>query len=46
MEVLEREHINVKSLKPLADLIVNKSYQVVEATGNNNNNNGQNGFFI
>jgi len=46
MEVLEREHINVKSLKPLADLIVNKSYQVVKANNNNNNNNGQNGFFI
>jgi uridine kinase len=46
MKVLEREHINVKSLKPLADLIVNKSYKVVKANGNNNNNNGQNGFFI
>ncbi|NQU80865.1 MAG: uridine kinase [Bacteroidetes bacterium] len=46
LEVLEREHINVNSLKPLADLIVNKSYNVVEANGNNNNNNGQNGFFI
>ncbi len=46
LEVLEREHINVNSLKPLADLIVNKSYNVVEANGNNNNNNSQNGFFI
>ena len=46
MKVLEREHINVRSLKPLADLIVNKSYKVVEANGNNNNNNGQNGFFV
>jgi uridine kinase len=46
LEVLKREHLNVKSLKPLADLIVNKSYEVVEANGNNNNDNGQNGFFI
>jgi len=46
MEVLEREHVNVKSLRPLADLIVNKSYKVVEANGNNNNNNGQNGFYV
>jgi len=46
MAVLEREHINVKSLKPLADLIVNKSYKVVEPDDNNNNNNGQNGFSI
>ena len=44
LEVLAREHENVKSLKPLADLIVNKSYKVVEA--NNNNNNGENGLFI
>jgi hypothetical protein len=44
--VLKREHINVRSLKPLADLIVNKSYKVVEANNNNNNNNGQNGFFV
>ena len=46
LKVLEREHINVKSLKPLADLIVNKSYKVVEANNNNNKNNGQNGFFV
>lgn len=46
LEVLKWEHINVKSLKPLADLIVNKSYKVVEANDNNNKNNGQNGFFV
>ncbi|KPK83138.1 MAG: uridine kinase [Bacteroides sp. SM23_62_1] len=28
MQVLEREHQNVQSLKPLADLIVNKAYDV------------------
>jgi len=28
MRVLEREHQNVQSLKPLADLIVNKTYDV------------------
>ena len=28
-QVLEREHQNVQSLRPLADLIVNKNYQVV-----------------
>jgi uridine kinase len=27
-EVLEREHLNVLSLRPLADLIVNKNYEV------------------
>jgi len=32
-KVLEREHINVSSLKPLADLIVNKNYEVVPANG-------------
>jgi uridine kinase len=31
--VLEREHINVRSLRPLADLIVNKNYEVVPANG-------------
>ncbi len=31
MQVLEREHVVVQSLKPLADLLVNKEYQVVEA---------------
>ena len=31
MKVLEQEHQNVKSLKPLADLIVNKSYDVIQA---------------
>jgi uridine kinase len=29
--VLEREHLNVRSLRHLSDLFVNKSYQVVEA---------------
>jgi uridine kinase len=28
--VLEREHLNVRSLKPLADYIIDKSYQVVD----------------
>jgi uridine kinase len=32
-KVLEREHLNVRSLKPLADLIVNKNYEVVPANG-------------
>jgi uridine kinase len=32
-KVLEREHINVSSLKPIADLIVNKNYDVVPANG-------------
>jgi uridine kinase len=32
-KVLEREHINITSLKPLADLIVNKNYEVVPANG-------------
>lgn len=32
-KVLEQEHINVSSLKPLADLIVNKNYEVVPANG-------------
>ncbi len=31
MQILEREHINVQSLKPLADLLVNRNYEVVEA---------------
>jgi uridine kinase len=31
MQVLEREHINVQSLKPMADLLVNRNYEVVEA---------------
>ena len=30
LQVLEREHINVQSLKPLADLIVDRNYDVVE----------------
>jgi uridine kinase len=30
-QVLEREHVNVSSLKSLADLIVNKNYEVVPA---------------
>jgi len=32
-QVLEREHKNVSSLKSIADLIVNKNYQVVPANG-------------
>ncbi len=32
-QVLEREHLNVSSLKPMADLIVNKNYEVVPANG-------------
>ena len=32
-EVLEREHRNVSSLKSMADLIVNKNYEVVPANG-------------
>ncbi len=32
-KVLEREHQNVDSLKPMADLIVNKNYEVVPANG-------------
>lgn len=31
MKVLDREHQNVVALKPLADLIIDKSYQVVDA---------------
>lgn len=31
LKVLEKEHQNVQSLKSLADLIVNKNYQVVDA---------------
>ncbi len=31
LQVLEREHINVQALKPLADLLVNRNYEVVEA---------------
>jgi uridine kinase len=31
MQVLEREHQNLLTLKPLADLIIDKSYQVVDA---------------
>lgn len=30
-KVLEREHQNVMSLKPLADLIINKGYQVIDS---------------
>ncbi len=33
IQVLEREHIGVISLKPMADLIVNKNYEVVPANG-------------
>jgi len=32
-KVLEQEHQNVDSLRPMADLIVNKNYQVVPANG-------------
>ena len=31
MQVLEREHQNLLALKPLADLIIDKAYQVVDA---------------
>ncbi len=31
LQILEREHRSVASLRPLADLIVDKTYQVVEA---------------
>jgi uridine kinase len=31
MEILEREHINVQLLKPMADLFVDRNYEVVEA---------------
>ena len=31
LQVLEREHINVQSLKHRADLLVNRNYDVVEA---------------
>lgn len=31
MQVLEREHQNVRALKPLAELVIDKSYQVVDA---------------
>ena len=31
LQVLEREHQNVRALKPLADVIIDKSYQVVDA---------------
>ena len=34
LEILEQEHKNVVSLKPLADLIVDKSYQVIDANNN------------
>lgn len=30
LQVLEREHINVQSLKPKADLLVNRNYDVVD----------------
>jgi len=31
LQVLEKEHQNVVSLKPMADLIINKNFQVVDA---------------
>ncbi len=31
MNVLEKEHQNVRSLKPLADLIIDKNYNVIDA---------------
>lgn len=41
LQVLEREHINVMSLKPKADLLVNRNYDVVDAvTGVVNNGAG------
>ncbi len=33
LQVLEREHINVQSLKPKADLLVNRNYDVVDVRG-------------
>jgi uridine kinase len=34
MQVLEKEHLNVASLKPMADVIINKNYQAIdEKTG-------------
>ncbi len=35
LQVLEREHINVQALKPIADLLVDRNYDVVEAEKNN-----------
>ncbi len=35
LEILEQEHKNVVSLKPLADLIVDKSYQIIDTNNNN-----------
>jgi len=35
LAILEKEHQAVLSLKPLADLIVDKSYQVVSAEAHN-----------
>ena len=32
LQVLEREHINVQSLKPMADLLVDRNYDVVEVS--------------
>lgn len=34
LKILEQEHKSVVSLKPLADLIVDKSYQVIDANDN------------
>ena len=34
LKILEQEHKSVVSLKPLADLIVDKSYQVIDANNN------------
>lgn len=45
LDVLEREHQNVITLKPLADLIVNKTYEVVNAN-NDNKKNKENGLFL
>lgn len=45
LDVLEREHQNVITLKPLADLIVNKTYEVVNAN-NDNKKNKEDGLFL
>lgn len=34
LQVLEREHINVRTLKPRADLVVNRNYDVVDIRNN------------
>jgi len=34
LKVLEKEHLNVMSLKPLSDILINKGYQVLDAKTN------------